>query len=119
MKHDIIEIKKENIPYEFDILLGDETFRIGVNYNETAEFFTLNLAKLDETTGEFVEVCAGEPLVYGVPLWNDVYRSDKFPALVIVPYDESGESNAVTFDNLERLVFLVIDNSEDKEDMDK
>lgn len=112
MKHDVIEIDTSRVPYEFDIVLSDETFLIGVDYNETGGFFTLRLSKLDETTGDYVEVCAGEPVVYGVPLWNDVYRSDKFPAVVIVPYDESGEANAVTFDNLGRNVFLIVDNAE-------
>ena len=111
MNHDVIEIDPSRVPYEFDIVLADETFRIGVEYNETGKFFTLSLSKMEET-GEFVEVCAGEPLVYGVPLWNDVYKNGKFPALTIIPYDESGESNAVTFDNLGRNVFLIIDNTE-------
>ena len=113
MKHDIIEIKKDRVPYEFDISLANETFRIGVEYNETAAFFTLKLSKKNEETGNYDEVCAGEPLVYGVPLWNDVYRSGKFPAPVIIPYDESEGANAVTFDNLGRNVFLIIDNLED------
>lgn len=113
MKRDIIEIEANRVPYEFNIVLANETFQIGVEYNETAEFFVLSLAKMNEETGEFVEVCAGEPLVYGVPLWNDVYRSGKFPAPVIVPFDESEEANAVTFDNLGRNVFLMLDDTEE------
>lgn len=113
MKHDVIEIKKDLVPYEFDISLANETFRIGVDYNETGAFFTLSLSKKNEETGMYDEVCAGEPIVYGVPLWNDVYRSGKFPAPVIIPHDESGEANAVTHDNLNRTVFLTIDNMED------
>ena len=112
MKHDVIEIEKARVPYEFDISLANETFRIGVEYNETAEFFTLKLSKRNEETGEYDEVCAGEPLIYGVPLWNDVYRSGKFPAPAIIPLDESGESNAVTFDNINRTVFLIVDDSD-------
>lgn len=112
MVHDVIEIDASRVPYEFDIVLADETFRLGVEYNETGSFFVLSLSKLNEESGEFVEVCAGEPIVYGVPLWQDVYKNGKFPALVIIPYDESGEANAVTFDNLGRSVFLTIDNAE-------
>lgn len=114
MKYDVIEIDTSNVPYEFDIVLSDETFLLGIDYNETGAFFTVKLSKKDEETGEFVEVCAGEPLVYGVPLWQDVYKSGKFPALDIIPYDESGEANAVTFDNLGRNVFLIIDNQEEE-----
>lgn len=112
MKNDIIEIDASRVPYEFDIVLADETFLIGVGYNETGKFFTLSLSKMDAESGDFVEVCAGEPVVYGVPLWNDVYKDGKFPALTIIPCDESGETNAVTFDNLGRNVFLVVDNGD-------
>lgn len=115
MNYDYIEIDTDSVPYEFDIVLGDETFLIGVDYNETAEMFVLSLSKLDEETGEFIEVCSGEPIVYGVPLWQDVYRSGQFPAIVIVPYDDSGETNLVTFDNLNKTIFLKIDNGEDDE----
>lgn len=110
MKRDIIEVDPSLVPYEFDILLAGEIFRLGFEYNETAEFFTVRLEKKDMESGEYTEICAGEPLVYGIPLWNDVYIGDKYPAITIIPYDESGENNAVTFDNLNRTVFLVIDN---------
>lgn len=113
MEKDIIEIDKTSIPYEFEIELADETFLIGVYYNETADLFTLSLSKLNEETGEFDEVCKGEPIVYGKPLWEDVFNNEKYPALLIVPLDESGESNAVTYDNLNETVFLTIDNGSD------
>ena len=113
MKRDIIEINKDLIPYEFDIVLADETFKIGINFNETAELFTADLSKLDEESGEYEEVCKGEPIVYGKKLWEDVYITDKYPAVDIVPLDESGENNAVTFDNLNETVFLCIDNTDE------
>lgn len=112
MQRDIIEINKKLIPYEFNIVLADETFLIGVNYNKTADLFTLDLSKLNIETGEYDEVCKGEPIVYGKPLWEDVFISGKYPAVDIVPIDESGENNAVTFENLNETVFLAIDNSE-------
>lgn len=110
MKSDYIAINKEAIPYDFEILLSDETFKIGVNYNETADLFTLSLAKLNEETGEYDTVCAGEPIVYGVPLWQDVFVAGKYPALTIIPLDESGDTDAITFDSLGRTAFLIIDN---------
>lgn len=113
MQRDIIEINKEQIPYEFDIVLADETFLIGVNYNEIADLFTLSLSKLNEETGEYETICTGEPIIYGQPLWKDVYISDKYPAVDIVPLDESGESTSVTYDNLNNTVFLTIDNGND------
>ena len=67
MKKDRIEINKNLIPYSFDITLGGEIFEIGVNYNEFADMFTLSLAKDREL------ICSGEPIVYGVPLFKDIY----------------------------------------------
>lgn len=55
-------------------------------------------------------ICAGEPIVYGIPLWKDVYKAGVFPAVDIIPRDPSGENNAVTYDNLGRTVLLLIDN---------
>lgn len=110
MKNDYIAVETSNVPYEFDIILADENFLIGIDYNETGEFFTAKLSKMNEETGVFDEVCAGEPIIYGMPLWGDVYKSGKYPAVVVVPKDESGLSNAVTFDNLNTVVFLTIDN---------
>ena len=108
---DRIEINKELIPYTFDILLGGEMFNIRVDYNSYADMFTLTIYK----DGELI--CAGEPVIYGVPLWGDVYEAGKYPAVDIIPLDESGEANAVTWDNFNETVFLVIVNQEG--DIDK
>ena len=105
---DVLKINKELIPYECDILLGSELFSLQFNYNASAGLFTVDLYK----DGELV--CAGEPIIYGIPLWQDVYRADRFPALNIIPKDPSGEHNAVTFDNLGDTVLLIIDNGEDE-----
>ena len=100
---DIIEINKGLIPYSFEILLGGEMFEIGVNYNNTAELFTLSLKKDGEV------ICAGEPVIYGQKLWQSVYQPNMYPSVDIVPLDESGNVNAVTYDNLNETVFLTID----------
>ena len=101
---DRIEIKKSLIPYNFNILLAGEVFNIRVDYNKAADLFVLRLEKNGET------ICAGEPVIYGVPLWQDVFVSGKYPVLVIVPLDEAQNMNAVTYDNLNETVFLIIDN---------
>lgn len=99
---DRIEIEKENIPYSFDILLGEEEYELEINYNESANLFTVTLKKEDEV------LVYNEPIIYGVPLFTDCY--DKaFPALAIVPLDESGETDQVTYENFNETVFLVID----------
>ena len=99
---DRILIEKNLIPYRFSILLGDELFDLDVNYNRYADMFTVALYKGDEL------ICAGEPIVYGVPLFKDVFMPN-YPAITIIPIDESGEANRVTKANLGDTVFLCID----------
>ena len=102
--YDVIEVKKDLLPYRCNILLAGEQFELLFKYNATAQLFTVDLFR----DGELI--CAGEPLVYGLPLWRDVFKAETFPALDIIPYDPSGESNAVTYDNLSETVLLVVDN---------
>lgn len=109
VKPDVLEVHKELLPYECSILLADELFSLHFNYNATADLFTVDLYK----DGELV--CAGEPIVYGIPLWNDVYKAGKFPAFDIIPIDPSGASNTVTYDNLSKTVLLTISNSKEDE----
>lgn len=106
---DVLVIEKDLIPYSCSILLADVLFELHFNYNATAGLFTVDTYR----DGELI--CAGEPIVYGVPLWKDVYKSDVFPALDIVPTDPSGESNVVTFDNLGETVLLIVKNGEEEE----
>jgi hypothetical protein len=101
---DIIEIEKDLMPYSFDILLAAEEFTLEFKYNERANLFTCTLSERD---GEVLVY--DEPLIYGTRLFADVYNSDTFPALDIVPMDESDKENAVTFDNMGVSVFLTID----------
>ena len=97
-----IEINKDIIPYTFNILLGDELFDIRVDYNDTADLFTISLSK------DGVILCSGEPIIYGVPLFGDLKTRGNFPKITITPIDDSGENEAVTFDNLSSTVFLVV-----------
>lgn len=106
---DVLEIRKDLIPYSCNILLAEELFELHFNHNATADLFTVDLYR----DGELI--CAGEPIVYGVPLWGDVYKADIFPAVSIIPRDPSGESNAVTFDNLGDTVLLILDNGGEEE----
>lgn len=85
-----------------------ELFEFRVDYNETADLFTIAVSK------DGVTLCAGEPLIYGVPLFADLYTRGDFPLVLICPMDESDETTAVTFDNLSSTVWLCID--EDDED---
>lgn len=104
---DRIEINKDLIPYSFDILLGAEWFNLEINYNKTADLFTVTLSKDDEV------IVYDEPVIYGVPLFADLYQSGIYPALDIVPYDESKQETAVTWDNFNSTVFLTVKQGED------
>ena len=102
---DIIEVQKELMPYSFDIALAGEEYNLGFMYNKTADIFTCTLSKDNE-------ILAIEPIVYGVELFADVYISGKFPMLAIVPYDEAGIENKVTYENFNKTVFLTINDDE-------
>lgn len=95
-----LEINKDIIPYTFNVLLGDELYEMRVDYNNTADMFTVSLSK------DGVQLCVGEPIIYGQPLFGDLVNRGDFPNVEITPFDDSGESNAVTYDNLSTTVFL-------------
>ena len=95
-----LDINKNLIPYQFYISLDNELFEFRIDYNDTADLFTVSLSKDD------MELCVGEPMIYGMPLFGDLINRGKFPKVNIIPLDESGESNAITFDNLSSTIFL-------------
>lgn len=106
---DVIEIEKELIPCNFDIELAGEEYNIEILYNKAADLFTATLSKDDEV------LVYNEPVIYGVELFADVYISDKFPMISIVPYDQSGHETAVTYKNFGKTVLLTIDDEDDEE----
>lgn len=105
---DVIEIEKSEIPCSYDIVLGAEEFNLTFKYNEACDLFTCTLAKNDEI------LVYDEPFIYGVPLFADIYDSQKFPCLDIVPFDESHTEQTVTWDNFGEKVLLTIDNGGDE-----
>lgn len=98
---DYIPIEKELIPYSFEILLADERFELLIDYNKTADLFTVAVYSNNEL------LCV-EPLMLNVPLFQDTYKPG-FPAVTLVPYDPSGVAKKVTWDNLGVSVFLSLD----------
>lgn len=109
---DYIEIDKNDLPYSYDIVLGAEEYRLTFKYNEECDLFTCTLSK------DGAVLVYDEPIVYNVPLFQDVCDPETFPCVLIVPIDESGEENEVTFDNFGETVFLTIDNEGDEETED-
>lgn len=102
---DRILIDKSLIPYSFEIELGGYIYVFIVRYNSFCDLFTLTLYKDNNL------ICT-EPIMYGQRLFHDVYIADKYPAIDIVPLDESGRENKVTWNNFNKTVFLTIDNGE-------
>ena len=100
---DRIEVNKELIPYSFEILLGAEWFEFEFKYNQNADLFTVTLSKDNEV------LVYDEPVIYGVPLFNELYQRGGFPAPNIVALDESGQETDITYDNFGVTVFLTIE----------
>lgn len=105
---EIIEIEKELVPYRFDISIASEIFTFEVHYNPDHDFFTVDLERDAEV------LVFGEKLVYGQTLFWDIY-DNRFPKLSIVPWDESENSTAVTWETLGVSVFLYVVNTAEEE----
>ncbi|WP_333638216.1 phage baseplate plug family protein [Tissierella praeacuta] len=96
-----IDINKDMIPYRFDITLVDETYTFEVNYNSLKDYFTIDLYKNDEI------IVLGEKLVYGKPLFLTSQHKD-IPKVDILPLDLTNKTERITFENLNREVFLFL-----------
>ncbi len=105
MKKDRIIVKKSQIPYRITIPLNDVTFMLEFRYNSECDLFTVALCDRDGN-----RICI-EPLIYGVELFKSHYKAGIYPAVKIVPLDESGENTAVTWNNFNETVFLTLDNA--------
>ena len=100
---DYIIIERTTFPCSCDVLIGAEIFNFLFKYNESSDLFTCTL-----TRGENVLVY-DEPVIYGKPMFSDIYIAGVFPAVNIIPFDESGKNDTITFDNFLRDVKLTID----------
>ena len=104
MRKDRILIEKSLIPYSFSIPLNDVTYIFEVRYNAEGDFFTVGLYDRDGNL-----ICT-EPITYGAELFKPQYQSGKYPAIKIVPVDDSGSTSVANWNNFNENVFLTIDN---------
>lgn len=112
MKHDYIDIDKTQLPFRFEFDSEDDSYFIDIVYNETFDFFT---ATLYDIMGNVL--VAGEKLVLNMPLFSEINDPEGMPAEGLIPFDESGQAQRVTWDNFGVTVFLCIDDlSDDFED---
>lgn len=107
MRKDRILINKDMIPYSFSIALNDVTYILEIRYNTEADLFTVGLYDRDKNL-----ICI-EPVNYGAELFKPQYLAGIYPAMRIVPLDDSEMANAVTWDNFNETVYLTIDNAEE------
>ncbi|WP_419882795.1 phage baseplate plug family protein [Peribacillus sp. B-H-3] len=104
-----VPIDKEEIPQRFQMDLAEETFTFEFNYNESADFFTVDLY---DAAGNILVY--GEKLVLGIPLWADIVNPH-LPGPSLVPLDESGKEDRITYENFGVSVFLYIDDVSSEE----
>lgn len=104
--YDYIPVNKYELPERFDIDLADETFQLQFNYNETGDFFTVDLYAYGQDERPY-PVVMGERLVLGRFLWADVVRED-IPAPALMPLDIGRKAKRLTFENFMESVFLYV-----------
>ncbi len=100
-----LEIEKDSIPYIFNTELDGKLYNIGVNYNENADMFTLDIGDMDEW------YYYGIPIVYGYPVYQHI-NDERLPDTQLIAYDLAGEFDRVTEENLNEQVFLFVVESE-------
>lgn len=96
-----IEIDKDDIPNSFEIDIADETFTMEFHYNESYDFFTVDLFKDDEP------LWLGEKLILNQPLFVNCVSVEK-PNAVLIPIDRADNETRITFENLSKTVFLYV-----------
>ena len=96
-----INIDKNQIPYEFEIVLDNNTFQFELNYNSLGDFFTVTLFK------DHVRIIDSYKVVYNVPLFENLGYLD-IPKIIIKPLDTTGDTQAANYDSLNEDVFLYV-----------
>lgn len=99
-----IEIEKDLIPYRFDIELVDELFTFEINYNNSFDFFTVNVEK----DGEVLVI--GEKLMLNKTLFSSL-TDGRLPKGYLIPLNDGGDDERITFDNLGQTVFVFVGES--------
>ena len=96
-----INIEKNQIPYEFEIVLDNATFQFELNYNFVGDFFTVSLKK------DHIRIVDSYKVVYNVELFENL-RYLGVPKIVIKPFDTTGTTDKADYDNLNEDVFLYV-----------
>ena len=97
----IIEIEKDLIPFRFDMELANELFTFEVHYNARFDFFTIDVEK------DGKPLILGDKLMLNKPLFS-TFTDERLPKVYIIPMDEAGEVDRITYDNFGKRVFLYV-----------
>lgn len=113
MQRGYIDLDVNEIPVVFDLSLAEGEFTMGINYNETYDFYSCDL-----WDGDGEPIVLGEKIVLNQPLFESLV-DERLPGPSIVPYDESGKATVVSKGNFYKTVFLTIDDLGDNDDEER
>lgn len=105
-----IDLEPAEIPCQFEIQFGSKTYMMAINYNQSNDFYTLDLYEIDMTP-----IVLAEKLTLNEQLWTD-FIDNRIPVEVIVPRDLSGNARRISKSNFYKTVFLYILDSVDSEE---
>lgn len=108
-----IDIDKNLIPYEFEIVLNNKLYTLGIDYNTSGDFFTATLSYQNEV------LVQGEKILLGQVLFRQLYEDKnynldpKYPTDIIMPQSYNGKVDRIGYDQLQENCFLyVVERSE-------
>ena len=99
--NEYIDIEKTEIPYTFEVDLNGEVYELEVNYNQSFDYFTVDLFK------DGAALVVGEKLVLNRPLFRN-FVSIGLPETQLIPLDRAGNAKRITWDNFNETVFLYV-----------
>jgi len=104
---EIIEIKKDKIPYKTKIKFSNGAFQFGFRYNQNADRFFVDLYT---ENGELIH--DSERMIFGFPLFWNVMEdlqgnlNPNFPDKYIIPSSDDGSEKEPNLSNISESVFL-------------
>lgn len=115
MDYAFIEIDKDLLPYNFEIILKnwanqEVLYSMDVNYNVSGDFFTFTLYYEGEILVENEKLVLGQPLFKFLSQDKDLNMDDRFPQDVIIPMSLTGNIGKVDYENINKSVYIFIVN---------
>lgn len=108
MQH--IPIEKEELPIQFVIDFGEDSYVMKFSYNAVGDFFTASISK-ETDEEELRDIVLGEKMVINKPLFSDFTESD-LPLPALIPMDLSQLETRISWDNFGETVFLYVQDDE-------